>query len=158
MKRPGSVTIAVVLTWISAILVLLAGIGIFVSSFAVHDQQVREDLERALGNAGMDPNLSATLPWALMAGGMVIIAIAVLEIFVAVYLAKGRSWARTLVTVFVVLSMLGHLPQLFAGGSQLISALFGLAIEAVILFLLWNARASAFFAQRTAQLGTAAAA
>lgn len=132
LARPGSVTVVVVLVWISAILQILVGVLLLVVAATIGTAEIR------------------------VASG-VIVAIAVFTLIiglltaaVASRLGKGGNGARIIVTVLQVLQILGGITTLSVyGTSGAGSGSFGtVAIAVIILALLWNNRANEFFARR----------
>ncbi|GAA1875651.1 hypothetical protein GCM10009836_66190 [Pseudonocardia ailaonensis] len=122
-RRPGSVTVVVVLTWISAVLALLGGIALLV-----------------LGASA--PNRLAVIV------GVVYVLIGLVTGAVASRLGKGGRGARLLVTILTVLQIVGALTALTGvGATTATSSGWGsIVIGLLLLYLLWNARANAFFA------------
>ncbi len=68
---------------------------------------------------------------------------------VAVYLARGRSWARIVVAILVLISLVGGVGYLFQG--YLVQATLSIAVDLVVLWLLFNARSSAYITARSAE-------
>ena len=147
MKRPVSLTIAVVLQWISAVAGLIAGWAFLMIALATFDADARRGIEEALVTAGVSDVSGAAIGVGVGIVGAVVIALSIVRIIVAVSLGRGRNWARVLITVLSVLNMIVSVGQLFGG--QIISGIFGLVVEAVILWLMWNSASSAYIRVRT---------
>jgi hypothetical protein len=130
VKRPGSVTVVVVLVWISAILEIIGGVLLLVLTPTVRNQ----------GNA----------TWLVFALGILVLLIGLITAAVASRLSKGGNGARILVAVLTVLQIIGALTTLFtvSGSTAVSQAVFTLVLDLVILALLWNNRANRFFGTR----------
>lgn len=130
VKRPGSVTVVVVLVWISAILEIIGGVLLLVLTPALRNQ----------GNA----------TWLVFALGILVLLIGLITAAVASRLSKGGNGARIVVTVLTVLQIIGALTTLFtvSGSTAVSQAVFTLVVDLMILALLWNNRANEFFGTR----------
>jgi len=152
MNRPVTLTIAVVLQWIAAIFMIIAGVGLLLSGFATLNSNVRDEITSVLEQEGLSGVSSGAISAGVFIAGLVVIGIAVIRVIVAVSLGRGHNWARILITVFVILNLLGAIGGLISG--QWIS-LVSIAIEIVILWLLWNATSSAYIKVKTAERAVA---
>ena len=148
MKRPVSLTIAVVLQWISAVAGIIAGIGLLLTSLAMLSSDARSAVEEALKEAGIADVSRSTVGAGLLVVAVVLLILSAVRVIVAVSLGRGRNWARILITVIAALDILVSLGQLIGG--EIISGLIGLAIEVVILWLIWNSASSAYIRERSA--------
>ena len=129
--RPGSVTLVVVLTWISAILAIVAG------AFALFGgQQYLSELGWSAGEARIE--------------GIVGIIFGLILALLASALGKGSKFARFLVTVVMLLRLVVGAVEVVAlwGSTYMWSGVVGVVIALLVLWLLWNAKAGAFFARR----------
>ncbi|HEV8023879.1 MAG TPA: hypothetical protein VGP37_03225 [Candidatus Nanopelagicales bacterium] len=153
MNRPVSLTIAVVLQWIAAVFYIIVGVGILLSGFATLNSTVRDEITNILDQEGISNVSAGAITAGVLISGFVLIGIAVIRVIVAMSLGKGHNWARILITVFVVLSLLSAIGALFGG--QWV-ALVSIAFEVVILWLLWNASSSAYIKFKTAERAVAA--
>ena len=149
MKRPASLTTAVVLQWISAIAGLWIG-GIFLlGSLAMFDPDARVKIADALkeaGVTGIDPSMVVI---AFMLLAVLIIAISIVRLIIAVALGRGRNWSRVVITVFSALSLAGAVGQVFGG--EWITGAISIVIELAILWLMWNAASSAYINAKSAE-------
>jgi len=129
VARPGSVTVVVVLVWISAILAIIGGLLLLLFAPA------------APGNVGRG---------FVVAVGVIVLLIGLLTAAVASRLAKGGNGARMIVSILEVLQIAGNIATLTTGNgaSTTTQALINIVLNVVILALLWNSRANAFFAAR----------
>ena len=125
--RPGSVTVVVVLTWISAIVAILGGVLALVLS------------EESLADAGISKSTATTYGWTEIVLGIIIA-------LVAVGLSRGNNLSRILVSALMVLRAIVGIWAMLQLPSGMISGTVTVVIALVVLFLLWNQRASAFFA------------
>jgi hypothetical protein len=130
--RPGSVTVVVVLTWISAVIAIVSGVLLLIFAPAVRVQ---------VGNS----NVST----AVIVIGVVILVIGLLTAWVATRLGKGGNGARILLTILEGLQIAGALATLstVSGSNTVSQSVVTIIIGVVILALLWNSRANAFFAR-----------
>ncbi|MGD9990371.1 hypothetical protein [Pseudonocardia sp.] len=132
LTRPGSVTVVVVLVWISAILQLLVGVLLLVVAATVGTADI--DVARGV----------------IVAVGIFTLVIGLLTAAVASRLGKGGNGARIIVTVLEVLQIVGAITTLSVYGTTGAGsgAIGNIAIAVIILALLWNNRANEFFARR----------
>lgn len=148
MSRPFTLTIAVVLQWIAAIFMIFAGVSLLIGAFATLNANVRDEISNVLSEEGISGVSSGAISAGVFIAGLVVMGIAVIRVIVAMSLARGHNWARILISVFVVLSLLGSVGALFGG--QWISVI-SIALEVVILWLMWNASSSAYIKMKTAE-------
>lgn len=155
MKRPASLTVAVVLQWISAIAGLWVG-GIFLlASLAMFDPEARIQIADALkeaGVSGIEPSM-VVIAFVLLA--VLIIVISIVRLIIAVALGRGRNWSRVVITVFSALTLAGAIGQVFGG--EWITGAVSIVIELAILWLMWNAASSAYIKAKTAEHAAAKA-
>jgi hypothetical protein len=131
VQRPGSVTVVVVLTWISAIFALIGAAILFVVAFTVD----APDLPASR-------NLITTI-------AVIALIIGLVTAWIAYALSKGNDFARFLVSLVQVLNIGNQIwTWIQLGGNYVISAIINIAIAVIILALVWNRRASEFFASR----------
>ncbi|MBN9111579.1 MAG: hypothetical protein J0I34_22695 [Pseudonocardia sp.] len=125
--RPGSVTLVVVLTWISALLSSLWGLIILLLSPATGSL--------AYGRA-------------YFVVGVVLLVFGLITAAVASRLGKGGNGARMLVSALQVLQIAGAIAGIAtAGGTSTVGqSVLTIVLAFAILGLLWNSRANAFFA------------
>jgi hypothetical protein len=144
MTRPVSLTIAVVLQWVAAFITLLAGFDLFMSALRLSTATTERALDNATKVQGITDVSAAQIVAGVLMAGLFLIAIAVVRVILAVYLGRGRSWARTVITVLVVLNMLAGIAYLFQ--EEFWRGLPSIAVEVIVLWLLYNARTSAYIA------------
>ncbi len=149
MSRPLSLTIAVVLQWIAAIIGIIAAVGLIISALATINSSVRDQIEKVLADEGVTGVSAAAIGGGVLVAGLVVLAIAIFRVIVAVSLGRGHNWARILITVFAVLSLISGIGVLFGG--QIWSGVIAIVIELVILWLLWNSSSSAYIKAKTAE-------
>lgn len=125
-SRPASVVIVTILTWISA----LGAIGL--GLWAVIDPS-------ALASEGSLTQVRTE--------GFVSIIVGLVTAMVATGLARGNQFARFLVSALMLLRIIGGAIAVFLtfGSYYMWAALVSVLIAVLILWLLWNARAGAFF-------------
>ena len=147
MKRPISLTIAVILQWVAAVVSIISALDLIGAAFEMRQEGVALQIEGALVNQGIVDIPGSAVVTGVFLAGVLLLAIAFIRVMVAVYLARGRNWARIVVALIVVVNMAGGLASLFEG--YWVRALVVVALEAVVLWLLFNARSSAFIASRS---------
>jgi hypothetical protein len=79
--------------------------------------------------------------------GVLLLALAFVRVMVAVYLARGRNWARIVIAVLVCISIVSGLSYLFQG--YLLRSALTVVVDVVVLWLLFNAQSSAFIKERS---------
>lgn len=128
-QRPTSVTVVVVLVWVSAFLDLAGGVLLLILSAQ----------DSALGEIG------ATSGESIGSGIGQLITGTVLAL-VAASLGRGSAVTRAVVTLVMVLRIaLGVWLLVAFGTHQAVEALATIAVAATALALLWNATAKDFF-------------
>jgi hypothetical protein len=148
VKGPLSLTIAVVLQWIAAVGAVFGGLDLIFAAFEMRQEGVALQLEGALVNQGIIDVSGTAIVTGVLLAGVLLLVIAFIRVIVAVYLARGRNWARIVVALVVLLQIAGGLAALFAG--DWLRAIGVIAVEVLVLWLLFNARSSAFIAERSA--------
>ena len=146
MKRPVSITIVVVLQWISAIVAVIGGFDLIAAAYEMRQNGVATQIEGALVNQGIIDVSGKTVVVGVFVAGVLLLAIAFVRVMVAIYLARGRGWARIVVAVFALVNLAAGLAYLFEG--VWLQALGIAVIEVLVLYLLFNAQSSAFFKAR----------
>ena len=146
MKRPVSITIVVVLQWISAIVAVIGGFDLIAAAYEMRQNGVATQIEGALVNQGIVDVSGRTVVVGVFVAGILLLAIAFVRVMVAVYLARGRGWARIVVVVFALVNLAAGLAYLFEG--MWLQAVVVAVVELLVLYLLFNAQSSAFFKAR----------
>jgi hypothetical protein len=147
MSRPVSLTIAVVLQWIAAVGALLVGFDLFMSALELSDAATKSALTKAMSDTGVTDVAASQIVFGVAIAGVFVLAIAVLRVILAVYLARGRSWARTVIAVLVVLNILAGVAYLFQ--EEFWRGIPTIALEFIVLWLLFNGQSSAFIRERS---------
>ncbi len=139
VKRPFSVTLLVILTWISAILGVLSGILLLIISFTGDSDYISGELGVGTANAA---NILRVL-------GAVYIVVGLITALIASKLAAGSNGARIFLTVLEIITIISSVVAITQGDNSVetSSPIPSLIISAIILVLLWNSKASAFFHQ-----------
>ena len=134
LPRPGSVTVVVVLTWISAVLHLLLGVLLLIVGVAVG--AAASGSTRVIGTG-----LAVTL-------AIVYLIIGLVTAFVAVRLSRGGRGSRMLLTVIEVIAIITNVITWITNNNtqQGVSSVLAIAFAVIILILLWNRTANDFFA------------
>jgi hypothetical protein len=129
-RRPGGVTLVIALTWIVAFLSMVGGFLAILGEDA------------PLAGSAIDSGASAGAGWAEVIVGII-------TALVALGLARRSGLARLLVSALMVVRIIGAvwIAFAFAGeGGWLASALVG-GVAVLILLLLWNGPADAYFSR-----------
>lgn len=148
MTRPVTLTAVVVLQWIAAVIAVISGFDLVAAALEMSDAGMGEHLENALVREGIVDIPGEALITAVFVAGILLLAIAVVRVIAALYLARGRSWARILVAVFAGLNLVGGLAFLLEG--YWIRALPTIALEVIVFALLFSTSSSAFIRERSA--------
>jgi hypothetical protein len=121
------VTTVVVLTWISAIVAILGGVLALVLS------------EESLSEAGISKSTATTYGWVEIVLGVIIA-------LVALGLGRGNNLSRILVSALMVVRAAIGVWAMLNLPNGVITGSITILVALLILFLLWNQRANAFFA------------
>lgn len=147
-----TLTIAVVLQWIAAIIGIFGAVAVLGGALAMLNTNVRQSVDQVLSDEGISGS-SVAIAGGLFVGGLLLLAIAVVRAIVAVSLARGHSWARILISVIAVLYLIGGVGSVIGG--QWLTGIVSIAVELVILWLLWNSSSSAYIKVKTAERAVA---
>lgn len=130
-RRPASVTFVVVLTWLVAIVTVVDGIFLLVGT------------DPTLESLGLSTSRSTTTGWIFIAVGLLI------ALF-AMALSNGSRFARLLITVLMLMRFaLGSIAVIILFGTPYVwPAMIVPAVALIVLGMLWNTRASAWFASQ----------
>lgn len=149
MKRPVTLTIAVVLQWVAAVIAVIAGFDLIAAALEMSQAGVATQVEAALVNQGILDVSGEFVVVGVFVAGVLLIAIAFVRVMVAVYLARGRNWARIVVAVLVLISLAGGVSYLFQG--YFVQAALAIGVDLVVLWLLFNTRSGAYIKARSAE-------
>jgi hypothetical protein len=149
MKRPVTLTIAVVLQWLAAVIAVIAGFDLIAAAMEMSQAGVATQVEAALVNQGIVDVTGEFVVVGVFVAGVLLMAIAFVRVMVAVYLGRGRTWARIVVAVLVLISLAGGVGYLFQG--YVVQAAVSIGVDLLVLWLLFNARSSAYIAARSAE-------
>lgn len=147
MKRPVSLTIAVILQWAAAVVAVIAGFDLVAAAYEMSRTGVAEQVEGALVGQGIVDVSGSQVVVGVFVAGILLLAIALVRVMVAVYLARGRRWARTVVAVLAVVSLVAGMSYLFQG--YVLQASLTVAVDVIVLWLMYNERSSAFIRERS---------
>ncbi len=147
MKRPVSLTIAVILQWAAAVVAVIAGFDLVAAAYEMSRTGVAEQVEGALVGQGIVDVSGSQVVVGVFVAGILLLAIALVRVMVAVYLARGRRWARTVVAVLAVVSLVAGVSYLFQG--YVLQASLTVAVDVIVLWLMYNERSSAFIRERS---------
>jgi len=144
-----TLTIAVILQWVAAIFSIIAAVGLILGALATLDSGVRDQINNALTSEGVTEISAGAVTGGVFIAGLVVAGIAVIRVIVAMSLARGHNWARILISVFAILSLLGAIGTLLGG--NWLTGIVSIVVEVVILWLLWNSSSSAYIKVKTAE-------
>jgi hypothetical protein len=130
-KRPGSLTVVIVLTFIAGALDILAG----VAGIVYQDNSALLD---AIDKSPSD----------LVTAGLLSIAAGLLTLLVGWLLAKGSRAGRAAVTALMVIRIGFYIwSWIQLGSAGAATAVVGILFAAVILTILWNQDSNRYFAE-----------
>jgi hypothetical protein len=148
MSRPVSLTIAVVLQWIAALVAILSGLDLIAAAYSMSTEGVADQIEATLVDQGIADVSGHFVVVGVFMGGVLVITIALVRIMAALYLARGRSWARILITALVGINLVSGFAFLFQGYA--LRAGLAVVVDLLVLWLLFNAQSSAYIRERSA--------
>jgi hypothetical protein len=148
MTRPVSLTIGVILQWVAAAVAVISGLDLIAAAFSMSRSGISESLESTLREEGVTDIAGSLLVLGVFLAGVSIVLLALLRILIAAYVWQGRSWARIVLTVLIGINIVGGLAYLFEG--YVMRMLLTVPVDILVLWLIFNARASAFIADRSA--------
>jgi hypothetical protein len=148
MSRPVSLSIAVILQWIAAVVAIVSGLDLIAAAFAMSRAGIAEGLEASLQEQGVTDIAGSLLLIGVFLAGAVIIALALFRIVVAAYLWQGRNWARIVMAVLIALNIVGGVAYLFQG--YVMRMLLTVPVDIVVLWLMFNLQSSAYIKARSA--------
>lgn len=147
-NRPGAVTIVVVLLWISFAFWLITAIAAFFTGTGLTAAGDIQQIEQELEKLGLPTSWAPAVGPTFLVIGVVLVVFALISALFAVFIGKGSNIARILLTIIVAIRIVGTLSSLLATDMSIglvISAVVSIGIDAVILFLLYNAESNKFF-------------
>jgi hypothetical protein len=148
MSRPLTLTLVVILQWVAAAIAAIGGFDLMMAAFELKDRGLQDAIEGALVREGVVDIPGSALVTAVFVAAVVVLAVAVLRVVAAVYLARGRSWARLLVAAFAAVNLVGGLAYLFEG--YWARALLTVVLELIVFALLFNGSSNAYIKERSA--------
>ena len=148
MTRPVSLTIGVILQWVAAAVAVISGLDLIAAAFSMSRSGISESLESTLREEGVTDIAGSLLVLGVFLAGVSIVLLALLRILIAAYVWQGRSWARIVLTVLIGINIVGGLAYLFEG--YVMRMLLTVPVDVLVLWLIFNERASAFIADRSA--------
>lgn len=126
VPRPASVTIVVVLTWLSAIGSIVSGVlALLLSDSVLAEAEVEKSTATAYGWIG--------------------IVLGVVIALVAIGLGRGNTLSRVLVSGLMVLRIVIGIWAMFVLPDSIVSGAVVAGIALIVLILLWNQKANEFF-------------
>lgn len=147
MKRPITLTIAVVLQWVTALVAMVSAFDLIGAALNMSAEGVAEGLTGALQASGINDVDGSLLVVGVFVAGVFVAVLAVVKVVVATYLLQGRSWARLVLSVLIVLSIVSGLAYLVQG--YVMRAALVVPVDIVMLWLIFSAPSSEFIKERT---------
>ncbi len=147
-NRPGAVTIIVVLLWISFAFWLITAIAAFFTGTGLTAAGDIQQIEAELEKLGLPTSWAPGVGPTFLVIGVVLVVFALISALFAVFIGKGSNIARILLTIIVALRIVASLTSLFSTDLSIglvATAVVSMAIDVVILFLLYNAESNKFF-------------
>ena len=131
-RRPGGVTFVMILSYLEGFFTVITGVVLLIG-------RDNTDLSDSLR---LD---SDELLWI----AVVLILVGIGIIAVASALGKGADWAQIVVAAFTIFSLVSQVLVLFRSGygASVLSSIAGIGFGVLVLYLLFNARATAFFGE-----------
>jgi hypothetical protein len=129
MPRPFSVTLMVILVWINALLTGIGAIALIVSA----------DNATVLDQFNGDADAARTSGW-------VLVVVAILLALLAIGLSRGSRLLRMLITIVIVLRLAVDVYLILTTNADA-AAIISIVFNFILLWLLWNTKANAFFNQ-----------
>jgi hypothetical protein len=146
VERPSSVTRAVQLMYVGAILSALGIVVAWLTKSELTDQIA------AAGPSLSPENVDSAVTISLAVGTVIGLVGVALWVWMAAANGAGRSWARVLATVLGALGVLSAVFSLMtATGITVVLQVLSLVLAVAILVLLWRPASSAFFQARSAR-------
>jgi hypothetical protein len=146
VERPSSVTRAVQLMYVGAI---LSALGIVVAWLT--KSELADQIEAA-GPSLSPENVDSAVTISLAVGTVIGLIGVLLWVWMAVANGAGKSWARIVATVLGGIGILSGVYSLSTGtGITIVLQVLSLVLAIVILVLLWRPASSAFYQARSAQ-------
>jgi hypothetical protein len=127
VRRPASVTVVVVLTWFAAVVSIAGGV---VALLLSAEELAAADIAEASANVY----------------GWTSIVIGAAAALLAIGLGSGSSLARALVSLLMVARMGVGLWAIISLPEGIVAGVITIALALIVLFLLWNGKASDYFA------------
>ena len=151
MKRPVTLTIAVVLVWITAVFDALASVGFLAVAAAASTPGAEADIEKSLAEGGLSGIPTGMIGTTFLVLAIVFLAMAVVEVVVAIFLGRGANWARVVITVFVGLGFVSSLVDIIQGGWGILLGSLSIVLKILVLWLLWNAQSTEWIREKSLQ-------
>ncbi len=149
MKRPVSLTIAVVLQWVAAVVAIIGGFDLIAAAFSMSQSGVPDQIEGALVNQGILDISGGFVVVGVFMAGILILALSFVRVMVAIYLARGRNWARLVIAVLVGISLVSGFAYLFQG--FVLRSSLTVVVDLVVLWLLFNSSSSDYIRHQSGE-------
>jgi hypothetical protein len=140
-KRPTGVTILAILEILGGILELVLALGFFALAALINVADVRD----RIGTSVPDWVLN-NAPLFFGALGLFFLIMAIISLVLGWAFLKGKSWARTLAIIFLVLSIIGNVIGI-VGGTNVFSVILSILLPVIIVIYLYQPSVKAWFTQ-----------
>jgi len=158
MKRPISLSLAVVLNWIVALLGVLSALLFLVGGWSLLTPSIQADVASAISAEPIDlpqgvttETIAVGIAVGVLSLGLISLLLALVRVVITVSLAKGHKWARWVLTLLAVVAMITGGLEITQGAPLLWRGVAVIVLELIVLWLMWNGRSSAYVAHRSAQ-------
>jgi hypothetical protein len=152
-ERPSQVTIVVVLIWIAfaltvvgAIATILVGTGIAASDPA----RVAEELK----NLDLPESWSTGIGPIIIVAGALMFVVAIIQAIFAVAIGRGSNIARILLTILLAIRIVSGIVFIVTSwGTEtwMFGVFLSVALDIIVLLLLFNAKSNEFFTNKVKQ-------
>lgn len=142
MKRPVTLTIAVVLQWIAAVVAILTALDLLGAASQLSSSDIPTQLEAAMVNQGIVDVSGQLVVTGVLTAGVLLLIVAFIRVLLSIYLWRGHNWARIVIAVLIVLNILAAASFLFEG--EWLRGIATIVIDLVVLWLMYNPAANAF--------------
>ncbi len=149
MERPLSLTIAVALQWVAAVVAIVAAFDLIAAALSMSSDGMAVQIEAALVNQGVLDISGELVVVGVFMAGVLILVLAFVRVMVAIYLARGRNWARVVIAVLVGISIVSGFAYLFQG--FVLRSALTVVVDVIVLWLLFNASSSEYIRAQSAE-------
>lgn len=137
--RPLGVTILAILEIIGGILELLLALGFFAIAALINVGDVRDRIGTSVPDWVLN---NAPAFFGIL--GLFFLIMAIISLVLGWAFLKGKSWARTLAIIFLVLSIIGNIIGI-VGGTSIFSVVLSILLPIIIVWYLYRPNVKLWF-------------